>query len=432
MSEVRGKLGPFGASVLVAGNMVGSGVFLLPATLAAIGSISILGWLITTAGVMVLALVFAALARIRPDAAGLTGYVREGVGPFLGFQSVLLYWASNWTGNVAIAVAAAGYLAAFFPIVAQPNMGAIAAAGFIVLMALLNVVGPKWVARLGGLTMLFGLAPILAVGVLGWAYFDPHLFMRNWNVSGQPAFGAVQASLAQIVWAFLGVESAAVAARTVRDPERNIARATIGGVAVASVVYIAASAAIFGLVSAGDLAKSTAPFADAVRVMLGVTGGLVIAGCALAKATGALGGWVLVNVETAETAAETGLFPKFFARGPDGRPPRMNILINTVLMLGVALLTGQPEIAKTFNQLINIAVVLSVLVYGYACLSLIRLGDRKGSELLWPVLGLGFCVWIFVLALQDPMTLKLTVGALLISAPIYLLKPLWAPKKAVA
>ena len=85
--EQARQLGPVAAGFLVAGNMIGSGVFLLPAGLAAIGSISLIGWIITTAGALALALVFAGLAQARPDAAGLTGYVREGMGDFVGFLS---------------------------------------------------------------------------------------------------------------------------------------------------------------------------------------------------------------------------------------------------------------------------------------------------------------------------------------------------------
>jgi len=443
MADANGKLGPFAASILVAGNMIGSGVFLLPATLAGIGSISVVGWLVTTAGVMVLAMVFANLARLRPQAAGLTGYVREGVGSFLGFQTLGLYWTSLWSGNVAIAVAAAGYLTNILAagataghidglaqVLAHPAWGAVAAAGLVMLMVLVNLAGPRLVARLGGLTMLLGLLPILAVAVLGWAWFDTALFQKSWNVSGHSAFGAVQASVAQIVWAFLGVESAAVAARTVRDPERNIARATIGGVAAASVIYIAASAAIFGLLPAADLAKSTAPFADAVKVTLGAVSGLVIAGCAMLKAVGALGGWVLVSAETAETAAEERLFPPIFIRKADGRPPRANLLINMVLMLAVALLTASPTIAKTFNELINISVVLSTLAYGWACVALLRIGWTESRSRAWALVGLAFCVWVIVIALQDPKTLWVTLGALALASALYLLRPLWTKKPA--
>ena len=108
------KIGPFAAGALVASNMIGSGVFLLPVTLAAIGSISLIGWLIVTAGVVVLGLVFAALARLRPAAPGLVGYVREGTGSFFGFGSAFLYWISAWAGLVAIAATAASYLGALY------------------------------------------------------------------------------------------------------------------------------------------------------------------------------------------------------------------------------------------------------------------------------------------------------------------------------
>ncbi len=423
------KLGPFGAGALVAGNMIGSGVFLLPASLASIGSITLLGWIVTTLGVLILALVFAALAKHRPEAAGLTGYVREGVGPFLGFQSVFLYWCSCWTGNVAISLAIVGYLAVFLPVLKSGLPSALAAVAAMAIMSGANLLGPRFVGRLSGLTVLLGIPPLLIVGLLGWSVFDPKLFAQSWNVSGHSTIVAVQASLAQLVWAFLGVESAAVAAKVVRNPEKNVAIATVGGVLVASIIYIAACSAIFGLLPAADLAKSTAPFADAGGKVLGATALLFVAGCALLKATGTLSGWILMTTETAKTAADTGLFPPVFSGGDRVGPPRTNMLINLCLMAGVAMLTIEPTIGRQFNTLINIAVVLTVFVYAFACLSLLRAPSARGtSGVGLALLGLGFCAWVAVLALQDPVTLKLTLGAVVLTVPLYFLRGLWARK----
>src|SRR5205807_9379956 len=99
------KLGPFLATVIVAGNMIGSGVFLLPATLGAIGSISLVGWIVSGAGALALAGVFAILGRLRHAEGGMVGYVRDALGPFAAFQATLLYWLNIVVGNVALALA---------------------------------------------------------------------------------------------------------------------------------------------------------------------------------------------------------------------------------------------------------------------------------------------------------------------------------------
>jgi APA family basic amino acid/polyamine antiporter len=109
----RQKLGFGMATALVVGNMIGSGVFLLPSALAPYGGISIVGWLFTAVGAMLLALVFARLARAYPKTGGPYAYSRLAFGDFIGFQTAWGYWINIWVGNAAIAVAFAGYLAVF-------------------------------------------------------------------------------------------------------------------------------------------------------------------------------------------------------------------------------------------------------------------------------------------------------------------------------
>lgn len=451
MSDAQArKIGPFAAGALVASNMIGSGVFLLPTTLAAIGSISLIGWLIVTAGVIALGLVFAALARLRPAAPGLVGYVREGTGSFFGFESAFLYWISAWGGLVAIAVAAAGYLGACFPVLnAHPGLTTV---GVLVAMTLANLVGAKAVSRLSALTIVLGLAPVVVVGVAGWFYFKPEVFFASWNMLGHPgatpvaaspfisaltrlgipstsATAAIGASLAAIVWAFLGVESAAVVSKAVRNPEKDVATATIGGVVFASIVYIAACTAVTGVLSNAELVKSTAPFADVVARMWGPAIGVLIAACAAAKATGAVGGWILVTTETAETAAESKLFPAFFVRKDLAKPPRLNLLITLVLMVGVVLLTLSPSIAKQFNTIILIAVLLSCLVYALSCVSLLRTPGVRPGERVLALIGLVFCALI-VLTCDYP-TLKMCGVAVVVAAALYIVRAVWisvAPK----
>ncbi|HWE44786.1 MAG TPA: amino acid permease [Caulobacteraceae bacterium] len=448
-SESR-KIGPLAAGALVASNMIGSGVFLLPTTLAAIGSISLIGWLLVTAGIIALGLVFAALARLRPNAAGLVGYVREGTGSFLGFGSAFLYWFSCWAGLVGIAVAAATYLGACFPVL-NAHQGWTTVA-ILAVMTLINLVGAKVVSRLSGLTIILGLAPVIIVGIAGWFYFKPEVFLASWNVLGRPgvaavspsplmsaltqmgvsttsAVAAVAASLAAIAWAFLGVESAAVVAKAIRDPEKNVAPATIGGVLFASVVYICACTAVTGVLSAGELAKSTAPFADVVGRMWGPAIGVLIAACASAKAIGAVGGWILVTAETAETAAETGLFPRFFLRKDLNTPPRLNLAITFVLMMGVILVTLSPSVAKQFNTILLIAVLLSVIVYALACISLLRTPGARPGERVLAVIGLVFS-GLIVLTCDYP-TLKICGVAMVVAVVFYLVQRLMvsvAPK----
>ena len=116
MGDDQKKMGPFLATMLVAGGMIGSGIYLLPASLAATGSISLLGWVLAILGAALLAGVFSTLAVLRPQAAGLFAQIADAFGPGVGFVAGLLYWIP--VANVPIALAITGYLSFFFPQVA--------------------------------------------------------------------------------------------------------------------------------------------------------------------------------------------------------------------------------------------------------------------------------------------------------------------------
>jgi arginine:agmatine antiporter len=385
------KLGLVSAAALVTGNIVGSGVFLLPATLAAFGSITLVSWILSTLGFMALGLVFAALVRLRPQAENLVAHVREGTGPFFGFQAVILYWLCCVTGNVAISVGAAGYLGVFVSALKTPWNTGLTAAGIACLMTAVNLLGPRFIGRLSGLTVLIGLIPVFVIGGLGWMWFDPALWAKAWNVSHQPAATAVTASLVQTSFGFLGVESAAIAAKVVRNPERNLGPATIAGVGLSALVYIAACTAIFGLLPVEQLARSGAPFSDAIARTLGPIAGAALAACALAKTMGALGGWVLVTAETSESAADQGMLPRIFGRDGGPSPARRSLVINLILMVVLALVTISPSAAKQYGFVVGISVVWNLAIYILACVALLRF-TRDARDRFYALFAIVFCV----------------------------------------
>lgn len=398
MGETSDKLGLGLATMLVAGNMIGSGIYLLPATLAIIGGISLAGWAIVSLGALLLAAVFAWLAVLRPGCDGLAVLVGERLGRVFGFQTAQFYWLNCWIGDIAIALAVTGYLGFFFPVLRDIWPGAIATAVVIWALTLINIVGVRFAGRFDGFTLVIGLVPILAVGGLGWLWFEPELFAASWNVGGAAPGEAIRASVASVFWAFLGLESAAVAAAVVRNPERNVPLATVGGVALAAVVYIAAFAAIMGLLPADRMATSTAPFADAVARIIGPAAAALVAICAAAKAAGTLGGWVLVTAETTRWTAAAGYLPRVLAkRSPRGTSVRA-LLVMAVVMTFVVFLTASPTIGKQFGMLIGLSVILSLMVYAYCCVALWRMSAeveprRRRTMRIVAVLAIGFCLW---------------------------------------
>ena len=369
--EDRHKLGWGLAALVVAGNMIGSGVYLLPATLAPVGSSSVVGWLVAGVGAVTLALVFAALGRLQPDADGLSGFAERGLGRFFGFQTALAFWTACLVGNVAIAVAATGYLGFFFPVLKEPVATTFCNLGLIWLTTGAYILGARTASRFAAIALAIGLVPIVIAVAAGIMAFDGDTFAASWSPTGNSLLHSVPASLAVIFWAFLGVESAAVLSVRVRDPARDVGRASIAGVLLAAAVYVAASVAVFGVIPAGVLAQSSSPYADLTARVFGASIGAAVAACAVVKAVGTLSGWVMLGGETARAAARRGYLPSGFGAGE--HTPIANPLLGGAIMSVVAVISGQPTLGGQFGMLVGVTSVLSLVVYGLCSASLFRL-----------------------------------------------------------
>ena len=222
---------------LVIGNMVGSGFFLMPATLAPFGWNGVAGWVVTTAGALCLAVVFGSLARAMPRAGGPYAYSRAAFGPFAAFLVAWAYWVSMWIGNVAIATGVLAPLSTIFPGIADHSV--LITLALVWSLTAINCFGAKAVGRIQLVTTILKFLPLIAVVVLaslvlgGGEAQVPPLRSEALSLSGPTG---IAAAVTLTLWAFLGLESATVPAERVEAPERNIPRATLIGVAVTGAV----------------------------------------------------------------------------------------------------------------------------------------------------------------------------------------------------
>ena len=424
MSDPARKMSLVQATMLVAGNMIGTGVFLLPVNLASVGGIAVFGWLVATAGAAALGLIFAKLGELDPQEGGPYAYARDFLGPYVGFQTNYVYWFGNWIGNIAIAVAAVGYLAEFIPAISDPPASVFATAGVIWLLTIANIFGPRVVGALETWTMSLALIPILGIAFLGWIWFNPETFRSAWNVSGGSNLHAITRAASIALWAYMGIESAAVSAGVIENPKRNIPLATMMGLGLSAVVYILSSTVIMGLIPNAELQKSHAPFAEAARLAIGTPGMVIVALCAILKSLGSLGGWMLLVGQSAKAAATDGMFPAVFGRLNRHGVPGPGLVIVGVLMTIVLFATMSPTIAGQFSRIIDIAVILAVIPYIYASVAVVKIIFDRGLPartfqtykwiaiaaviyLLWTVLG------------GDPPTVVSAMVALLASVPLY-------------
>jgi arginine:agmatine antiporter len=425
MSAHGKKMGLTQATMLVAGNMIGTGVFLLPVNLASVGGIAVFGWIVATAGAVALGLVFAKLGELEPKEGGPYAYARDFLGPYVGFQTNYIYWFGNWIGNIAIAVAAVGYLAEFFPSIGQPPASVVATAGVIWVLTFANILGPRVVGALETWTMSLALLPILAVAFLGWLWFDPDIFRAAWNVSGGSNAHAISRAASMALWAYMGIESAAVSAGVIENPKRNIPLATLLGLGLSAVVYVLSSTVIMGLLPNDELRRSHAPFAEAARIAIGTPGVVIVAICAVLKSVGSLGGWMLLVGQSSKAAADDGMFPQVFAKLNRHGVPGKGLVIVGVLMTIVLFATMSPTIADQFSRIIDLAVILIVIPYIYSAVAVVKmvfdhgLPRRTFQTYKWiAIAAVVYCLWTVIGG--DPQTVVNAMVALLLSVPLYL------------
>jgi APA family basic amino acid/polyamine antiporter len=369
--RLKRSMGLWMATALVVGNMIGSGVFLLPASLAGAGGpISLLGWVLTGAGAILLALVFANLARAFPREGGPYAYARRAFGDFIGFQTAWGYWIAAWAGNAAIATAFVAYATVFWGKLGTSNLAAaVTGLAIIWLLTAINILGARESGVVQVITTVLKFVPLLAIGVIGLfsvkgGNFTPFAPDDHtlWD-----QFGAISLAGTFTLWAFIGLESATIPAEEVKDPERTLPRATIIGTVATTALYILATVAIFGIIPMNELANSNAPFADAAGQIFGGSWNKVIAAIAVISTFGALNGWILLQGRVPLAAARDGLFPARFANvHGTRRTPVFGLVVSSLLLSALMLMNYNSSLVDQFNQVILLATLTTLVPYAFS------------------------------------------------------------------
>lgn len=416
------SIGLWTATALVVGNMIGSGLFLLPSSLAPYGAASALGWSISAVGALLLAAVFARLGQLRPAASGGPyAFAQAAFGDGVGFIVAWCYWISIWSAVPAIAIALTGYAGSLLPAAtATPARSAACSIVILWICTFLNITGLRTAGSVQLLTTLLKVAALVVFALAGLLWFDAPAAAAPvpFNPSGQSLAEVAFATSALTLWAFLGLESATVPAGSVRDAERTVPRATLLGTAAAILVTIAACAAVLRLVPAQTLASSPAPFAEAVRLLLGDGAGRLVAVVAAVTCLGALNGWVLMLGQLPLAVARDGLFPAVFGRvGADGTP-RLGLLIGAVLSSLLVLAKFHTSLVSLFTWAVLLSTAASLLPFLICALALLKL--ERGRPGLCVVAVLAALYAAYALAGTGAQALYWGAALLLAGLPFYL------------
>ena len=274
--SLKKEISLFMATMLVCGNMIGSGVFMLPSTLAQVSGpgATIIAWILTTIGSVLIAISFANMGTKYPSTGGCYSYTKEAFGDFAGFLSAWLYWNGSWIGNAAIIVAITSYASTIIPSLSNPTISIIFSSAILWIFTILNITGVKKAGKIQSFVTVFKIVFFALFIIVAFMNFD----INNITPLYPEGKGLNTISLAatSTLWAFIGLESATVAGGELKDPEKNIRESTIYGLIISAIIYLAISISSMGAMSNTNLAQSTAPLTDILTNALGTGVGKIL------------------------------------------------------------------------------------------------------------------------------------------------------------
>ncbi len=356
-------LGLPAATALVIGSIIGTGVFALPSALAPYGPIALVAFGIVTLGALALAMTFGSLSGRVPGSGGPYVYAREAFGEFAGFLNAWSYWITAWAGNAAIAVAWVGYVEVFVNTGHRTGISLLIALTGLWIPAAVNLTGMRNTGAFQVVTTVLKFVPLVFMATVGLLFVKADNF-GPFNASHQSAPGAISAAAAIALFSYLGLEAASVVAGRVREPGRNVPRATVYGTLACAVIYILGTLAVLGTVPHGQLGSSTAPFSDAANnIFGGGWAGDAVAVAAIVSGIGALNGWTMLCAEMPYAAARDGLFPGAFARlRGKNDVPVFGILASTVLASLITVFS-YTRFQDVFTKIVLLSVLTAVIPY---------------------------------------------------------------------
>ncbi|SFJ55714.1 MULTISPECIES: amino acid permease [unclassified Bacillus (in: firmicutes)] len=450
------KWGLWILTAFVVGNMVGGGVFMLPANLAQVSGPmgSTLAWTITGLGVFMIALVFGNLAMRKPNLkAGPQSYAQAmftspKAGKVAGYSMAWGYWAANWAATASVIISFAGYLSTFFPVLQSKQVlfttnGFSLELGKALTFAVCSIMlwGIQYILsqnidRAGNMNLLatvakiigFTMFIIITLFIFNAANFgDGQTFM---NEAGKsiPLGGQINAAAISTLWAFIGIESAVMLSNRAKS-QRDVKKATIFGLVIALLIYVSITLLTMGALPQDALKGSQKPLVDALNMAIGNKGAYIMAFLALVSLFGSTVGWIVVSAEVPYQAAKGGLFPAFFGKTNKKGSPKNSLLLTNVMTQIFLFSTISGSVSEAYNFAIVVATLAYLIPYLVSTLYQLKLiitgetynnmqGSRKLDGVI-TVLALIYSIWVIKTGTADIKTFLLGIGLFVIGLVLY-------------
>lgn len=415
------KIGFWAVLAIVIGSQIGSGVFMLPATLAPFGIYSIGGWIVSGIGAIALSVVFANLCAKYPRTGGPHVYIKAVFGDTAAFFTGWTYWVVSWVSTTTVIIAATGYIASLFNI---QDEGAYLCIELFLLCAVccVNLFGVCVAGRAESILTALKFLPLFVIPVCAMFFYD------SGNLAPQSSYteGCIDlSSLAKAslitLWGFIGLECATAPAGSVIRPEATIPRALVIGTVIVALVYVFNSVAIMGLMPSEVLASSSAPYVDASKAMFGGNWHMVISGVAAIVCMGTLNAWVLTSGQIALGLSEDGMMPKIFSKKGDRGAPYVGVIVSCLGIVPILFMSASKSIASSVSLVIEFSVISFLFIYLLCSVANIIITRGSKSAIIRYIPSIISCVFsVWVISQSDLQNILISTFFTLTGIPVYI------------
>lgn len=369
------RLGLFDVTMLVMGGIVGAGIFVNPAEVAR--HVSFPGWIVgvwVIGGLVALAasFVYAELAARRPEVGGQYAYLRDAYGPmpaFLYGWALLLVIQSG--GMAAVAITFARY---FVELTHWPVADSTIGVSVLALLTLINCLGVRSGSNVQSALMVLKIAAISMLVLVGWWWASAAPITTASSGSSPDGIAAIGAALTPVMFAYGGWQTSGFVAGEMRNPERDLTRGLLFGVAGVILLYCAVALVCVHALGPQELAGSKTPASDVMRLALGNRGATLIALGIAVSTLGFLSQGMLTAPRVYFAMADDGLFFRSVARvSPMTRVPVVAIILQGVAAVAIAL-------SGTYGQILSYVVSVDFIFFGLTGAALFVFRRRDGGR----------------------------------------------------
>ena len=385
----KGKIGLVSLTALVLSSMIGSGIFSLPQNMAAVASAEALlaGWAITGFGIIFLGLSFFFLSRLRPDLdGGIYTYAREGFGDFIGGLAAWGYWLCTSIGSVSYLVVAFSGFGLFFDSEQFTIFGdgtslvSILSASLVVwLIHILIAKGVKEAAYVNLIATIVKVLPLIIFIVLAIIFFSPTQFMQDFHGENlqMPLLDQIKSTMLITLWVFVGVEGATVLSAHAKK-KNDVGIATILGILIALILYVAITALSLGILPREVIAAMPNPSMTGIMEhMIGTSGKILITLCLIVSVLASYMSWTMFSAEVMYQASQTQVFPRFLNKKNENDTPISSLWFTNIVIQIILVLVFFTS--KGYDVLIQLATTMILVPYFLVGTYLLRLAFNIGA-----------------------------------------------------